>query len=666
MTKLSKEIVLERFNRTEDRRKPYLIMAEQWSEMWKLNPGYKKTLEQSVKEGKEQVVLPTPFNVVNLSQRLLSTMPRINVIPNDVSNLESVEYSEQCEKWLTALWKRINKDRGRNVLADAIWYALVRGRFAFEVKWVKESLPKLRRKTMLPISIRALDPMNVGSWAGPLYTEWVYHTYKASLLEITGRWPELKKAKGDTTLGQYIADIDKKTGQGEDVEVTVVDFWYISEKDGSVWNCVLVEDEFAKEPMETDYQDLPIVVGRGDYGVNIGDEWDGLSILHPLNGLWQAQCRLSSMMMTGAMWDYWPAITVENESGAAVDDIDIGPGLTTPVPFGTRIMIHHLEPNDRLAQGMQAQLEGAVQQSSYPDVMYGQAPGSLQAGYGVSLLSDAARGRIKSFAEALEMSISHVCSLVLSLVETMGGEDGVDINMVDERNNEKMTLTLKPEMIKGNYETEVRITPNIPSDDQARITMGLRLSESKKISDQTLRDKYLDVTVPTDEQKRITLEEVMQSDELAMFRKRKALETYYGIPEALSIMYGTDLMPDPPEGMIWKRDYVDGPVRMEPKPQAPLVPPGGPGPAEPGPMGPPPGGQPMGGQGPGPMGPGSPLQPPGIQGPEGGNLMAPAMQGQLTPDMLNMPLQGNQGAFQAAMGRPLSPADELAMLEGQM
>lgn len=652
---LEKEVILERFRRTEERMESWRALAAEYEAMWRGDAGYTKTLKQMVQEGKEQVVIPTPFNVVNLSQRLLSSRPSISVIPNNLMDKQSVEYAEQCEKWLQALWTRINMDRKRNVLADAIWYILVLGRVAFEVKWVKDSLPKLKQKTMLPISIRALDPRNVGSYDGPTYTEWAYHTYDASILEVLHRWPELRNPVKGSQFDMKLAEVDKKTADGEDIEVTVIDYWYISEDDGSVWNTVMVEDEFAKKPVKTDYPDLPIVVGRGDYGVNIGDQWDGLSILHPLRGLWQYQCRLVSQMATGLLWHFWPAITISNENGTVPDDIEVGPGITNNVPWGTRVEVHSIEPNVPLANAVYEQIDALVQQSTYPEVMYGQAPGSLQAGYGVSLLSDAAKGRIKNFADALELCIGHVCGNVLAIIEEMAGPEGVDINMVDDRDDVKFKLSLTPEMINGTYECQVKITPNLPVDDNARVAMGIRLADSKKISDQTLREKFLKglVDVPTDEAKRITLEEAMQSDELSQFRKRKAIEQYFGIDEGTRIMYNTPLMPPPPPGWKWNQEFPDGPVRLEPV-NPPAPPPGPPAPQGLGPEGPP---VPPGG-------PGAPIQPPGIQGPTGGNLQAPAMMGQITPDMLNMPMQGDPAMFQEAVGNPLPPNEQLNLAAG--
>lgn len=650
--KLSKEIILERFERTEQKRQEYLMRANEYVRMWQLDPGFQQTREQAIREGREQVVLPTPFNVVNLAQRLLATTPRINVVPDDPTDREAVDASERCERWLQAFWKRTGKDQKRNPITDAILYELIMGRYAIEVKWVEAALPKLRRQVQLPLRARALDPRNVGFFVGPNYTEWVYYVDEISLLEIVQEWPELKNAGPDTRLGAYLALIDDTTNAGEDITVRVVDFWYVSKKDGSIWNCVLVEDEFAKPPMRTDYPDLPIIVGRGDYGPNMGEAWDGLSILHPLVGLWQYECRLVSQMATGLLWHFWPAILIKSDGDG--DDIVIEPGVTTPVNTEVDVDIITIDPNVRLSDVVYGHIDSMIQQSTFPNVMYGQEPGSLQAGYGISLLSDAASGRIKNFAESLEMALSYANSFVLALVAEFAEEEGVSISAYDERDSSKQKLTLSKEEAGRNYEIEVKIRPNLPSDDQARVTLGLRLAESKMISNQTFRDKFLDIEVPSDEAKRIALEEFMQSDEMRQWRLTTAAKEYYGEQDALAMLNNTPLMPPAPEGYHWMQEEYGGPVTLMRNDDPSMMAEAGGPPAMGGPL-------PLGG----PMDMGlGPIQPEGIQGPLGGNLGAPAMMGMLEPEMLGLPPQGAALPFAEMTGQPLPPSEELELLGG--
>src|SRR5690606_39117378 len=94
--RLEKEVILERFTRTEAGLQRYRDLADEYEAMWRLDPGYKTSREQALLEGREQIVVPTTYNVVNLAQRLLSNEPRINVIPDDPTEQGSVESAELC------------------------------------------------------------------------------------------------------------------------------------------------------------------------------------------------------------------------------------------------------------------------------------------------------------------------------------------------------------------------------------------------------------------------------------------------------------------------------------------------------------------------------------------------------------------------------------------
>lgn len=624
------DYILDRVTRHDQDRQPYKDMAEKWVNMWRLDPGFNKPLKEAISKGLEQVVLPTPFNVVNLSQRLLSATPRVDVIPEDVTNQESEENAQLSEKWLTAMWRAVNRQARRNIISDNIWYALVYGRFAFDVRWIKEQLPLAQRKTAFPISIRTLNPVNVGTQMGPYSTEFAYHKYEATLLEVVRRWPDLKDAAPSSKMGTLIANLDNNNQKTEDQMVCVIDYWATDPDDGTIWNAVIVEDEFAKEYEETSYPFIPIICGRGDYAVGMGDEYDGLSILHSIDGLWQYQCRLASQMATGLLWYFWPEFLVSNENGHNVDDIQIGPGRIESVPPGTKVDQVKMDPNVPLAQSIYQQLEGYVQQSTYPDVMYGKAPGELTAGYGISLLGDAAKGRIKNFQESLELALVHVNELVLALVEKKGGKEGVSLRGVNEVSGDKYNLTISKKTIKGMYSNEVRISPSLPTDDLQMVVQGTQLANQKYISGQTLRDKYLGVKTPTDETRRIALEEAMQSDEMRPYRLRKAMEDYYGAEAALTMMFESkafDLMPTLPEGYTWIMGE-NGTVQMKKTSTSASPPPGGLPPMDAGLGGPPPMGGPL------PPG-GPPLQPPGVAGPMGGGI-PPVMTGQIEGENLGM------------------------------
>lgn len=661
--------ILDRVNSHDRDRSSYKNLVATWKQMWMLNPGFVEPLQQAILKGQEQVVTPTPFNVVNLSQRLLSTTPRVDVIPQDIANQESVQYSEACEKWLSAMWKRINFDQRTNVLADLQWDSLVCGRFAVEVKWIKQSLPPMLRKNTFPILIHRLNPVNVGMSMGPYAPEFAYNMYDDTVRNVLRRYPDLANSDANSRLAQKLKDLQDRDQRAEDEEVSVIDYWAMEPDTGDIWNAVLVDDTYAIEYYKTKYPYIPIIVGKGDKGNDMGDAFDGLSILHTLNGLWQYDCRLKSQMATGLLWYFWPEFLVSNENNLPVDDIEIGPGRTEPVPYGTKVEQVTMDPNVPLAEAVSTFVEGAIQQSTYPEVMYGKAPGDLQAGYGVSLLSDAAKGRIKNFQESLEMAISHINSLVLCLVEKFGGKEGVDIYGVNITENTKYRLNLNKTMIQGNYANEVHIQPSLPQDEANRIVIGKQLADSKYISAETLRDQYLGIKAPTDETRRLAFEEAMQSDELRTFRIQQALTGYYGQAQALSIMYDSTnqaLMPPAPEGYEWTKDS-NGNVTLK---KSPPPPPPTPGPS---PLGPPSGpdmsGPPMPPMNSGPpSGPPSlgtpPIQPPAtLSGPQGGGY-PPIMNGQFEGESLGQNQAMDPGLFDQLMNTPGSPQQQANLAAG--
>ncbi len=343
------DYILDRVDRNEQLRADYIARAERNVEMWKLNPGFTKPLDDALLKGHEQVILPTPYNTVNMAQRLLSSTPRVDVIPADVADSKSDEYAGQCEKWLTAMWKQVNRQQHTNVLSNNIWYSLVYGKHAFDVRWIRDQLPQAVRKTAFPISIRALRPTDVGAVQGPYDTEMAYHRYETSLLDVIRRWPELKNAKATSKLGGLLHNMRVNDGKTEDQPVCVIDYWDTDPDDGRKFNAVLVEDEYAKPYKVTSYPFIPIITGRGDFAVGLGDEYDGLSILHSIDGLWQYRCRLASQLATGLMWYFWPHFLLENENNIEFEDFDLLPGGQNPVPAGTKVHQVTMNPNVPLA-----------------------------------------------------------------------------------------------------------------------------------------------------------------------------------------------------------------------------------------------------------------------------------------------------------------------------
>ena len=622
--------IRQRVGDLEMKRLPYVDAATRWQDMWLLK-AFKQSPDVALREyNREQVTLPMPYNIVHLGRRLIASDPKIE-IPSGTAEQDDDESAQRRERWLTAFWQRIDREQRRMILADAAWQALVRGRFCFEVKWVRDQLPKNIKDHRLPILVRTLDPLNVGIKTGPLYTEYAYHKYEEERSLVRQRYPNVELKQFQTWRGMGLDTVE------------VIDYWWTDLTDGSIWNAVICQDEFCVPPQRTKYPDIPIVEGYGDTAPIGGEEYKGLSILYPLTEMWPYMCRLASQVATGLLYYFWPAILIENELGQEVPDIKIAPGTTTQLPAGTKVNPLKVDVNIPLAQTMLGLVDQHAQQSTFPGVMYGQQPGELQAGYGVSILADQARGRIQQFRSNLESSLEHVNGIVLGLVEAYAGRRGVALWGKNAGEGTLFHEVLKPSDIGGLYENMVSLSPQLSTDEIQRQTLGMRMVDAKLLSKRTFRDKFINVSMPADEELRIQVEQALESDMLGPKTQLRALQSYF--PDSWqAIVAGTPMQQ---VAMQEEGGSAMPPQGMPPQGMPPQMMQGAP-------QGMPPQMMPQGG----PM----PIQPPGMMGDTG---IPPQMQGQLTPEMLGIrPDLDGLGIYQQMIGRPLGDQEEEQRLMG--
>ena len=189
--------ILERVAWTEGERAGYNGRAARWESMWKLKV-FKQSAEEAWAEGKEQVTLPEPYDVVNLALRLLSNTPSIDVPAEDV-DADKDESAERRQQFLAGLWHRSNREQRVNLVKNAAWMGLVRGRFAFDVRWIGDQLPRRLQGRRLPL----LDSGKISS------------TSTAIQLEKLSRKNEAK--------AEVLIDQIEQLPEGEKVSKKVVD-----------------------------------------------------------------------------------------------------------------------------------------------------------------------------------------------------------------------------------------------------------------------------------------------------------------------------------------------------------------------------------------------------------------------------------------------------------
>ena len=78
---------------------------------------------------------PHTYNIVHLARRLIASEPQIEV-PAEDNEHDDDDSADKRQRWLSAFWQRTNREQRRDIIADAAWQVLVRGRTVFEVKWL--------------------------------------------------------------------------------------------------------------------------------------------------------------------------------------------------------------------------------------------------------------------------------------------------------------------------------------------------------------------------------------------------------------------------------------------------------------------------------------------------------------------------------------------------
>lgn len=608
--KLTIEEIQERVRRCEDERGTYETLAKKWQEAWELKSNDTRTLQQVMADGQERVVMPTPFTTIQLAQRLISSDPRVEV-PALGDDDEQMKAAEKKERWLSAAWQQINRTHEANTVTGLTLYTLIRGRHALEVKWVGPIGTKSKDRRF-PILVRALDPLTVFVRKNHRGTQYAFHRYDSVVCDLK------QEHEGKKRLNKSVWD---ELGKDEDAQVKVVDFWWCNGDMTEVWNAVIVEDQFLLPPTKTDYKFVPLIDGLGDVGITMGGaQYTGLGLLHAIVDLWRYENRLHSQVGTGLLWYFWPQILIEFPLGQEIKDFQIGPGQTNPVPPGTRVQTVTINPNIPLANNMMGKIESAMQQSTFPSVMYGQAPGELSAGYGVSLLANAAKGRIKVFIENLERTLALANEQMLALVEAFAPTDGVEVWGKDEAQGRKFRTALTAEDIDGYYENTVALTPLVPSDDTQKMTMGLRMVESGMLSPDTFLDKFVSVPLPTDELEQAQLFKLLQSPEVfpvhavQLLRKRfpdNWWQLVQGSPKLLQAAKGLGMAHPMPDGSWMPGASHKGEMEQMPMDE-------------------------------------QSLQPKGMN--YQGGAIPPEMQGQLKPQNVGLPANDQSGSFAALMG----------------
>lgn len=532
--------ILEAVNNIEQRRSRYINMAKASVDLFNGKFWTQENYKEAEKEGRVLVTSLLPRNIVSLAMRMIASQPDIVCSAEDASE-ESQFNARARERFLKALFRAQSVGQPINVVQACKFNALVKGRAALKVLWVKDHIPKTLQSSVPAIKIAALDPLSVGVAYGEYYPSFAYHKMRKPVYAVRQRFP-------DSTVWNERAwkDFD---------EVEILDAWWVDE-DGAVWQAVhllggggLNSADMVIKPTKTKYPMLPILERWNDPTPLEKEEEASVGILTYLREHIANQNALMSLAATAVANYLWPAVHVTNEYGHEIGDIDRHFGAINELPPGTKFIgVPNDAPQMNLLGVFKEMIEGEVQQNTFAPELYGMAPQNRQAGYGLALLFEAAQGRIKDTVFELERLFEDACKIALFCVEKFAGKRGVSLYAYDEREQKMYQAALTPDQIRGEYGCTINMANKLPTDRMQLSAIGLQMLQAGVLSKRTVRKQYVPFDAPEDEELQVLIEQIENDPDLkrAVIREAAALRGIY-LPEGEPDWTKTPQAQQPPE-----------------------------------------------------------------------------------------------------------------------
>lgn len=473
--------------------------------------------------------------------------------------IEQEKNAKARASFLKGLWGSWRNIGQRDVYADVKFNLILRARAAVQVAWVKDRTPESLRPFRPAISLRSLDPKQIGYLATDDGMVAVYRTYSDKIGKLAMRYPEIKDLKETR---------DKKF----DTYVQFIDFWY-QDDDGVVWNAYLINGrEFLRPPRKSTMPIIPIIVrSMQDVMMDDADSCPAVGFLDGMIEEWEHECMIESMIMSGLSRHFFKPVFVTDDTGEPVGPLSLGTDAINEVSRTTRFIDR---PNDspdfQSANGVASRVTARIQKSTFNDAMFGDG-GSQRSGFAYGQMQTAGMSRLSHATRALRFLIMHCNSLALCMVKKFATEPET-IYGYDKANDSMSSSELRPEQIPDSYENHVEI---LTEDNDAallqRLSIGLQMVQAHLLSPETFRDRLVPFPIPEDEDDRILAAMALGDPDVLKARIAAAYERYYGIalPQGEPDMQPTQQQP---QGQVMQPGQSMPGMPMPPQAQGQMTP----------------------------------------------------------------------------------------------
>jgi hypothetical protein len=525
-------------------------------------------LDEEAQGDGEVIQKNTPYVVVEKAANMIATQtPTIQVIPPKEMQKDE---SQKVEDFLRWSWDKKNKRWRRSQIQGSFRHAMAH--FLCLRGWAAARMwfdPEVDPATDNPIRAKLFDPRQVYPQFGDDNLLYVVHKYWTTYGELKDDWEEAEK------------EFDE---QDDDVQVEVTEYyddWYHS---------IQVAGTFVKKPTAHEYGFVPwvIVTGAGSpirATSNDQNSWVsdvGVSIFHGIKSSYAALNRILSQMATQvanaanppSLYYYDPTLNKTPQP------LDYTAGTTNFLLYDReRVDPLQLNPNPIDSGPVIDSLIDDIQKGSLPSILWG-ITGGTEAGFGISMMTDAARDQLYAVVEAMQEMFESVNEYELILIrDFVEGDIGFWTRDTDGSVRSGVTLNAQDIEASGT-ETVVKYRDISPKDKAMMAQLAAMLTEKKLISMDTAREHYLGIDNPERENQKV-LFDLVNMDEDIVKKGLVPLALYQADPELFNLylmlkmaeLQGAPQQGMPPElaGLMGGGQPGQG---LPPEAQAPIAQPG--------------------------------------------------------------------------------------------
>jgi len=473
--------------------------------------------QDSEDETVDIVRLPYITNVVDLVQDLFASAEWSISVPAAGEKVTDQQLADDAEEYLKAVFHQSERAQRQDFLSRAAWLVAMRGCLAGRVMRVNDWLERSEKGKLavgdkIPLLIQMRDPRYV-------YPEFGLDGLSYVVERFTRTVGDVRRTYGE--------DVLPKKKRDEEIEWT------------EYWDSAHFYHWAAGELVQSGEHlcgGIPYAYEFARQTGKIEPEKRGRSFLQGMTAVVDRMNTLASMESTfvsnyiGSAWAFY---------GDSDAKIDLRPGAINRLDATDR-----LEPIQASRKALDldaswAKLETHWERGTFPGTVFGADPGRVMSGYSLTILNQSGRMRLQPMISCVERLLETLLENVLMAseqwVSSLAGGKIPFYGYVRSGDKQEQNRKTRKDRVfdarglGGVYQVEVHLGDLLPADEQTNLGMAQAARTPNAnglplLSDETIREKYLNVGRDVDERTRIDRERIeVSNQELAAIKEALAV-----------------------------------------------------------------------------------------------------------------------------------------------